>query len=137
MTGQKATPRQMVWRTVKAVAFLAVVLGACVLFSPRTVYITGLWTAAIAATAFPIMYSTLSPWWRYSLGRALFGCISSVALLIDYLLWRLLTHRADEWGIWLGAVLWMWLAVSMVGLINHMIRAQHAGENRNLNGSTE
>src|SRR5690606_17678769 len=91
----------------------------------------------IAATAFPIMYSTLSPWWRYSLGRALFGCISSVALLIDYLLWRMLTHRADEWGIWLGAVLWMWLAVSMVGLINHMIRAQHTGENRNLNGSTK
>src|SRR5690606_40691339 len=66
MTGQKATPRQTVWRTVKAVAFLAVVLGACVLFSPSTGYVTGVWTAAIAATAFPIMYSTPAPRWRYS-----------------------------------------------------------------------
>lgn len=39
--------------------------------------------AAVAATAFPILYTLVAPWWKSVVGRSLFVSEVSLALLLD------------------------------------------------------
>lgn len=135
MTGRPATRAELAARTAKVVAFVAAVVTPMIFLGPQRVYMAALWLSAIATTTFPVVYCAVAPWWRYALGRSIFGSVASVAALIDFILWRFLTARADEWGIWLGAVLWASLAANITGLIRHLIRAQHDGKSRDLDGS--
>lgn len=47
--------------------------------------------AAVAATAFPILYTAVAPWWRSTVGRSLVVSETSLAALLDVAL-------AAYWG---------------------------------------
>lgn len=135
MTGQPATRRDIVIRSLKAVVFFVCVGVPMLVFGPIPVYVAFLWLAAIATSSFPLVYSAIAPWWRFALGRVIFGSITSTALLVDFTLWQMLTERTYEWVVYLGSALWASLAVHIFSLTRQLIKAQHEGNSRELDGS--
>lgn len=86
------------------------------------------WFAAIATSAFPLVYCAVAPWWRYTLGRVLFGLSLTVALIIDLSLWQSLPGQPEPAWMPLAAVLlFASLGAHMAALTFCLIRAQHRG----------
>lgn len=135
MTGQRATPREIAFRIAKMLVFLIVVGTLVIVLGVSNAYMVGMWTAAAVTSAFPLVYSAVAPWWRYALGRVIFGSVASVALLIDFTLWRVLTPTHEWWIVYVGSLLWASLAYHIGGLTKQLILAQHRGRSRNLDGS--
>src|SRR5690606_5471458 len=80
--------------------------------------------ACLATTVFPAVYSAVAPWWRYTLGRLLFGLAATPALLVDFTLLQAITHPYP-WMPYAALVLFASLGVHMTGLTIHLIRIQH------------
>lgn len=96
------------------------------------------WFAAFATSAFPVVYCAVAPWWRYPLGRVLFGVAITMALIIDLSLWQALSVQTQP--LWLSiaaVVLFLSLAVHMTLLTVILIREQHRGRRGDLDGTVK
>lgn len=94
------------------------------------------WFAAIATSVFPVVYCAVAPWWRYGLGRVLFGLSLTIALIIDISLWQALPGQPEpSWMPLAALTLFASLGIHMTLLVVHLIRAQHHGRRGDIDGT--
>lgn len=96
-------------------------------------YKVALWSVAIPATIFPILYTVWFRWWESTLGRALFIKSTALAIIID------LTLIGGVWGLfypWLSIILLYGLAVAILYQQYAMLRVK-MGKRHDLDGVPE
>jgi hypothetical protein len=96
-------------------------------------YHVSLWTVAVPATIFPLLYTVWFKWWESTLGRALFSKSTALAVIVDLTLLGAVWHLFYPW---LTIGLLYVLAVAILYQQYAMLRVK-MGERHDLEGVPE